>query len=71
MNLLSRMRSAIKTKNDKGQDLLEYALLVALIAVFCVTAVRATGTSVNGIFASITEDLFQGGGAPAGGEPAE
>ena len=62
MNLITRMRSAMK--NDKGQDLLEYALLVALIAIICVTAVRATGTSVNGIFGQITEDLFAGEGAP-------
>ena len=34
-------------RNDEGQDLLEYALLVALIAIVCVVAVGTTGTNVN------------------------
>ena len=31
-------------RNDEGQDLLEYALLVALIAIVAVGAVTAAGT---------------------------
>ena len=38
---------------DEGQDLLEYALLVALIAIVAVGAVTAAGTTVNGIFTQI------------------
>jgi len=38
---------------DEGQDLLEYALLVALIAIVAVGAVTAAGNTVNGIFTSI------------------
>jgi pilus assembly protein Flp/PilA len=40
-------------KNDEGQDLLEYALLVALIAIVAVGAVTAAGQTVNGIFSQI------------------
>ena len=40
-------------KNDDGQDLLEYALLVALIAIVAVGAVTAAGNTVNGIFSQI------------------
>jgi pilus assembly protein Flp/PilA len=40
-------------KNDDGQDLLEYALLVALIAIVAVGAVTAAGQTVNGIFTQI------------------
>jgi len=40
-------------RNDEGQDLLEYALLVALIAIVAVGAVTAAGNTVNGIFTSI------------------
>ena len=40
-------------KNDEGQDLLEYALLVALIAIVAVGAVTAAGNTVNGIFTQI------------------
>jgi pilus assembly protein Flp/PilA len=40
-------------KNDEGQDLLEYALLVALIALVAVGAVTAAGTQVSAIFNQI------------------
>jgi pilus assembly protein Flp/PilA len=40
-------------KNEEGQDLLEYALLVALIALVAVGAVTAAGASVNTIFTQI------------------
>ena len=40
-------------RNDDGQDLLEYALLVALIAIVAVGAVTAAGQTVNGIFTNI------------------
>ena len=45
------LRSALR--QDDGQDLLEYALLVALIALVAVGAVTAAGTSVNTIFGNI------------------
>ena len=57
MNLFSYLRARIR--QDEGQDLLEYALLVALIAIICVAAVGTTGTNVNAIFESITADLFE------------
>jgi pilus assembly protein Flp/PilA len=40
-------------RKDEGQDLLEYALLVALIALVAVGAVTAAGTAVQGIFNQI------------------
>ena len=40
-------------RNDEGQDLLEYALLVALIAVVAVGAVGAAGDSVVAAFEAI------------------
>jgi pilus assembly protein Flp/PilA len=40
-------------RNEDGQDLLEYALLVALIAIVAVGAVTAAGQTVNGIFTQI------------------
>jgi pilus assembly protein Flp/PilA len=55
MNFITRLRSFVK--KDEGQDLLEYALLVALIALVCVGAVGAAGTSVQGIFTAIAGSL--------------
>ena len=40
-------------RKDEGQDLLEYALLVALIAIVAVGAVTAAGGSVNAVFSYI------------------
>jgi pilus assembly protein Flp/PilA len=42
---------------DEGQDLLEYALLVALIALVSVTVIGTAGTNVKTIFTSIGSAL--------------
>ena len=44
-------------RNEEGQDLLEYALLVALIALVAIGAVTAAGTSVSTIFTNIANAL--------------
>lgn len=44
-------------RNEEGQDLLEYALLVALIALVAIVAVEAAGTSVSAIFTRIAGEL--------------
>ena len=44
-------------RNDEGQDLLEYALLVALIALVAILAVTEAGEVVSTIFATIAADL--------------
>jgi pilus assembly protein Flp/PilA len=49
--IINRLRSLVR--DDSGQDLLEYALLVALIAIFCVGAIQAAGGSVSGVFNNI------------------
>lgn len=50
-------------RDTKGQDLLEYALLVALIAVVCAGAVSLAGGEVRDIFGDIRTALTSG--APA------
>ena len=55
MNLFAYLRAFVR--NDEGQDLLEYALLVALIAIVCIIAVGTTGTNVNAIFEEIGAQL--------------
>jgi len=44
-------------RKNEGQDLLEYALLVALIALGAVAAVGFAGDEVSTIFNDITEAL--------------
>ena len=40
-------------RNEEGQDLLEYALLVALIAIVAVGAITMAGQSVDAAFTAI------------------
>ncbi|MGH7634112.1 MAG: Flp family type IVb pilin [Vicinamibacterales bacterium] len=42
---------------DEGQDLLEYALLVALIALVSVTVIGTAGSAVKTIFTNIGTSL--------------
>jgi pilus assembly protein Flp/PilA len=51
MKFINRLRAAVR--EESGQDLLEYALLVALIALVAVLAVTAAGTSVQTVFENI------------------
>lgn len=55
MNLISRLRTFVR--NDEGQDLLEYSLLVALIALVAVAAVTAAGVKVDAVFQDIVAKI--------------
>jgi Flp pilus assembly pilin Flp len=53
--LMTHVRALVR--DDSGQDMLEYALLTALIALAAVGAVRAAGVEVDAIFDDITTEL--------------
>ena len=55
MELINRMRAFVR--NEEGQDLIEYALLVALISLVAVVAIGTAGSAVNTIFGKITTQL--------------
>jgi pilus assembly protein Flp/PilA len=40
-------------RDDRGASLVEYGLLVGLIAVICIGAIAALGTSIQGMFNSV------------------
>lgn len=44
-------------KNEAGQGMVEYGLIIALIAVVVIVAVRTLGTSTNGVFQEINNGL--------------
>ena len=54
-NLINFVKSF--SNQEEGQDLLEYALLVALIALVAFGAVGLAGGSVNTIFSNIATSL--------------
>lgn len=58
MYLLSRLYSLVR--NDEGQDLLEYALLIGLIALVCIGAVALAGTAVSNLFANVAGQIPAG-----------
>ena len=55
MKLFNQMRSFVR--DDEGQDLIEYALLVGLVSLVAVAALTLTGTKVNDIFTAINTQL--------------
>ena len=55
MSLINRLRKF--SRNEEGQDLIEYALLVGLISLVAVVAITAAGGSVNTIFNTIAASL--------------
>jgi pilus assembly protein Flp/PilA len=55
MKLISLLMNFLR--EEEGQDLIEYALLVALISLVCVAALTTAGSQVNAIFTSITNQL--------------
>jgi pilus assembly protein Flp/PilA len=56
MTRIARLVDSLRRKDD-GQDLLEYALLVALIALVAVAGVTAAGVRVGAIFNAIVTAL--------------
>lgn len=57
LNVLKRL-----LVEDQGQDLIEYALLAAFVALAAVVAITNLGTAVNNIYTRISSTLDSGGG---------
>jgi len=55
MDFITRLRAF--ARNEDGQDLIEYALLVGLISLVAVAAIGLAGGSVNAIFQRIQTQL--------------
>jgi len=51
-NLIARF-----VREDEGQDLVEYALLIAFIALACIVGMQALGTAINTEYTSIGASL--------------
>jgi Flp pilus assembly pilin Flp len=63
-SLIARIRTW--RRDDAGQDLLEYALLVALIALVAYAAIETSGQQINTLFmsaASMMQNAAQAAGA--------
>ncbi len=49
-------------REDEGQGMVEYALILVLVSVVAIVTLRVLGTSVAGVFTDITGEI---GGAAA------
>jgi len=45
------------TKCEEGQDLVEYALVVCLISLACITGVNQVATAITTVFSNISASL--------------
>lgn len=50
-----KMKEALK--NTRGQGLVEYALILVLIAITVIVAVRSVGTTTRGVFQNVNTEL--------------
>lgn len=44
-------------KNEAGQGMVEYGLIIALVAVVVIVAVKALGTNANAAFETFNDEL--------------
>jgi pilus assembly protein Flp/PilA len=52
--------------SEDGPTAVEYAVMLALIVIVCLTAIRAVGTSANEQFQNISNELDGAGGGEGG-----
>ncbi len=63
------------SKRNRGQGLVEYAVIIALVAIVVIAGVSALGPRIGNTFSSINNSLgdggiLSGGGDDGGGSPA-
>ena len=65
------MRTLLKRvlRDDEGQDLVEYVLLISLIALAVATAFPPVTRAITGVFNSVSSALGGGGAGGGGGTP--
>ena len=56
--LIERLRSLVRFGSDRGASVVEYALLVALIAMVCVGAVNFLGRQTSTRYNDATVEMF-------------
>ena len=47
-------------KEEKGQGVIEYVLILGLIVILAVSSVALTGTSIEGLWKDVSQSISQG-----------
>lgn len=55
--MLNRMKSLFARRDEEGQGLVEYGLILGLIAVIAIAALNATGGNVNNLLQKVANSL--------------
>lgn len=50
-------------ESEDGPTAVEYAVMLSLIVIVCLTAIRSVGTNASGTFTSVAGQLTSGGGS--------
>ena len=56
-NLLTKVQNFLKSED--GPTAVEYAIMLALIVIVCLTAIQAVGTNTNSTFERIASEMLQ------------
>jgi len=60
----------IRRKNESGQSLVEYGLILGLIAVAAIAILVTLGPQISGVFSNVSTEISDvPGGTPASGGP--
>jgi pilus assembly protein Flp/PilA len=58
LRLYVNLQSALQAlREERGQDLVEYALLAALISVACITMMSKVATGISTVFSRVVSSL--------------
>lgn len=55
--MVRKLKNLFVRRDEEGQGLVEYGLILGLIAVVAIAALNATGTSVNGLIQKVADSL--------------
>jgi Flp pilus assembly pilin Flp len=55
--MLAKLHSMLFLRRDKGQDMIEYAILGAFISIVAIAAIKLIGPLVDGIYQDIEAAL--------------
>jgi pilus assembly protein Flp/PilA len=53
--MLKTFKSMVR--DEEGATMVEYGLMLALIAIVCIVAVTAIGTKLSGLFSTVAQSL--------------
>ncbi len=55
--MMKKIQKLLRQREDEGQGLVEYGLILGLIAVVAIAALNATGTNVNSMLQRVANTL--------------